>query len=241
MKLGIIAAGEGSRLRQEGIAIPKPLLPIGGVPMIERIIRAAIRYGIREMFCVVNDQILPECSYLPHAYQKGDVRLVLLVQSTPSSLHSFAVLAPLLKGENFCLATSDAVFPEEQFGRFLIQARSQLPGDGLLAITRYVDDERPLYVQMEGQMRITGLNDRSNRPEWVTGGLYAFSSGVLDVVDSAIQAGTQRLRNFLRLLLAQQFQLFGFPFSKIVDVDHLSDIKAAEDLLTEEQRTGVHT
>jgi hypothetical protein len=36
---GIIAAGEGSRLRQSGFAMPKPMVPIAGVPLIESVIR----------------------------------------------------------------------------------------------------------------------------------------------------------------------------------------------------------
>lgn len=32
---GIIAAGEGSRLRRDGFVMPKPMVPIAGVPLIE--------------------------------------------------------------------------------------------------------------------------------------------------------------------------------------------------------------
>ena len=34
MHYAIIAAGEGSRLAQEGVARPKPLVLLNGVPMI---------------------------------------------------------------------------------------------------------------------------------------------------------------------------------------------------------------
>ena len=37
MKYAIIAAGEGSRLQQEGIDLPKPLVPIGGEAMNDRL------------------------------------------------------------------------------------------------------------------------------------------------------------------------------------------------------------
>ena len=36
MNYAIIAAGEGSRLRNEGVAAPKPLVPLNGRPMIGR-------------------------------------------------------------------------------------------------------------------------------------------------------------------------------------------------------------
>ena len=39
MKFAIISAGEGSRLSQEGVALPKPLVQLNGVAMIDRLIR----------------------------------------------------------------------------------------------------------------------------------------------------------------------------------------------------------
>ena len=38
MKFAIISAGEGSRLSQEGVALPKPLVQLNGVAMIDRLI-----------------------------------------------------------------------------------------------------------------------------------------------------------------------------------------------------------
>ena len=39
MKFAIISAGEGSRLLQEGVALPKPLVQLNGVAMIDRLIQ----------------------------------------------------------------------------------------------------------------------------------------------------------------------------------------------------------
>ena len=50
MKCLIIAAGKGSRLWKKGDS--KPLIPLLGVPIIERVIRSAIVAGIDD-FCVV--------------------------------------------------------------------------------------------------------------------------------------------------------------------------------------------
>ena len=51
MKCLIIAAGEGSRLRQRGDC--KPLIPILGLPLIERVIRTAIETGADDFFVVI--------------------------------------------------------------------------------------------------------------------------------------------------------------------------------------------
>lgn len=53
MKAVILAAGEGARLRAEGEASPKPLLLLGGLPLLERVIRNAARAGVDEFLVVV--------------------------------------------------------------------------------------------------------------------------------------------------------------------------------------------
>ena len=54
MKCLIIAAGKGSRLQLRGNS--KPLIPVFGVPLIERVIRSAMDAGIDEFFVVVGFQ-----------------------------------------------------------------------------------------------------------------------------------------------------------------------------------------
>ncbi|MCP4933224.1 MAG: NTP transferase domain-containing protein, partial [bacterium] len=50
----IIAAGKGSRLRQQGDS--KPLVPILGLPLIERVIRSAIEAGTDDFYVVTGYQ-----------------------------------------------------------------------------------------------------------------------------------------------------------------------------------------
>ena len=50
MKCLILAAGKGSRLWQRGNS--KPLIPLLGIPLIERTIRSAIEAGIDEFYVV---------------------------------------------------------------------------------------------------------------------------------------------------------------------------------------------
>jgi choline kinase len=54
MKCLIIAAGKGSRLQQRGDS--KPLVPILGVPLIERVVRAAMEASADEFYVVIGYQ-----------------------------------------------------------------------------------------------------------------------------------------------------------------------------------------
>ena len=236
MKLAIIAAGESSRLRAEGVMIPKPLIHVGGMPMIERIIDVASRCGITEVCCIVNDRIAESCRYLSSRPDGPPVTLVTL--TTPSSMHSLFALSPLLKDGPFCLTTADSVFREDEFRCFTQCGQTRNDADGLLAITQFIDDEMPLCVGIDEQMRITSFSD-AKTSAWATGGLYWFSPEIFALREEALQSGTHRLRNFLRLLLARGYRLFGYPFSTIVDVDHKADIAVAERFLSDQESHGL--
>ena len=56
MKVGILAAGEGSRLRAGGFHMPKPLLPIAGVPLIGRLLGAVQPLMPEAIVCIINNQ-----------------------------------------------------------------------------------------------------------------------------------------------------------------------------------------
>ena len=80
-------------------------------------------------------------------------------------------------------------------------------------------------------MKILGFADSSENFKLATGGIYYFSPSVLKEMDAAIENGMMRLRNFLKLLIEKDYNIHAYKFSKIIDVDHAQDIKAAEEFL----------
>lgn len=231
MNLAIIAAGEGSRLRAEGILTPKALVHVGGIPLVERIIRNAVGQGATAVYCIVNEEMPALRDFLLASDFGAPVDVT--VRSTPSSLHSLAALATKLAEKQFLLAAVDSVFKEDEFAGFLEYARRQDKADGTLAVTQFVDDEKPLCVKMDAERRISAFTDDKTTSQWVTGGLYYFAPSILKELPGAINSGVSRLRNFLRLLVNKGYRLNGFPFLKIIDVDHVNDIKTAEEFLTQ--------
>lgn len=86
MKFAIIAAGEGSRLQQEGIELPKPLVKIGGEAMIDRLIRIFRANGADEICIIVNTLNPLTEQHIRELRQKGladDIRLVVKVRRVP--------------------------------------------------------------------------------------------------------------------------------------------------------------
>ena len=55
MKFAILAAGEGSRLAQEGVELPKPLVKVNGEAMIDRLIRIFNDCGAEDIYIITNN------------------------------------------------------------------------------------------------------------------------------------------------------------------------------------------
>ena len=74
MRYAIIAAGEGSRLAQEGIGTPKPLVEIGGMMLIDRLLRIFIDNGASEVHLrLASPQVKFPCCYGVNADKGSDL------------------------------------------------------------------------------------------------------------------------------------------------------------------------
>jgi NDP-sugar pyrophosphorylase family protein len=225
-KAAILAAGEGSRLRAEGLVTPKPLVTIAGVPMIERIARQLQSAGASEIVCIINEASTAVRTHLQSLALPIPIQIV--VKSTPSSFHSFCELSAFLRGGPFVLSLTDSIFTTAELSGFIHFARQHPELDGVLGITKFVDDENPLRVRLGEENRVIAIGPEAQASPYVTGGIYWFSEKILRAAAQAKKLEIQRLRNFLAFLLQQHHPMAGYFFDIIIDVDTLHDIKLAE-------------
>lgn len=239
MKYAIIAAGEGSRLAQEGVKEPKPLVMVGGERLIDRLLRIFMDNGAEEIAVICNDMTTLVSKHLEEIRQQGlggrQVPLRYIVKSTPSSLHSFYELTSLLGNGKFVLTTVDTIFREDEFARF-VSAFEASEADGCFPVTEYIDDEKPLYVGVGDDMTISGFYDEPHDCRYISAGIYGLRSSAKDIARQQIEQGTSRMRNFQRALVAAGLAIKAHPFSKVLDIDHREDIEKAEELLNQQSR-----
>jgi len=229
MKYAIIAAGEGSRLVDEGVVTPKPLVCLNGEPMLDRLIRLFAANNASSVSIIINEEMDEVFEHINNT--KYPVPLHVTRKSTFSSMHSFFELSYMLDNERFCLATVDTVFLEEEFSTF-IDAFRQCEVDGLFAVTDFIDDEKPLYVETDDNMTVRGFYDEKvSDARYVSGGVYCLKKNSIPVLRTAIEAGMFKMRTYQRQLLKNGFNIQAWPFSKIIDVDHPDDIRKAERFL----------
>lgn len=255
----LIAAGEGSRLREEGIKAPKPLVEIQGLPMIERLICIFLRNGARSISVICNEQMTEVQEFLENLRDSDLMHvkdaegtafvcpLNIVVQSTPSSMHSLASLADVIPEGRFCLTTVDTIFTESEFTSFIrtFATMEDSACDGLFAVTPFVDDEKPLWVGVRADVnslsrmcgcvrRVEGFYDKecdvpASAVKCVSGGIYCLDTRTaFPVLHDCLEKGQSRMRNYQRALIAAGLKINAYTFPKIMDIDHASDIEKAE-------------
>lgn len=227
MNYAIIAAGEGSRLVQEGVKLPKPLVNLCGTPMIKRLFDIMTDCNPESLSIIVNEQMTEVRDYLESL--ELPVPLHLTVKTTPSSMHSFYEVSRHFKDGKFILTTVDTIFREEDFRAYVEAFEADETTDGYMAVTSFIDDEKPLYIDVDADMRITAFRDRPfEGMKYISGGIYGLTAPALKVLENCMETGVSRMRNYQRALVEAGLNLKAYPFPKIIDVDHAGDIATAE-------------
>ena len=230
MHFAIIAAGKGSRLAQEGVALPKPLVELNGCPMIRRLIDIFLGCGAESISIIVNEEMTAVKEYVQSL--SLPVPLHLTVKSTPSSMHSFYEVSRTFESGKFILTTVDTIFRPDEFARYVAAFDADDKADGFMAVTSFIDDEKPLYIDVDDNMRITAFLDKMQPGiKFISGGIYGLTPPALKLLENCMEKGVSRMRNYQRALVEAGLNLRAYPFKKIVDVDHQADIATAEAFL----------
>jgi mannose-1-phosphate guanylyltransferase len=182
MKAFLLAAGVGSRLRPITGTVPKCMVRIDGMPLLDIWLDALDRAGV--------DEVLVNLHYLPHV-----VRRHLDARARAPAVRTF--FEPELLGSAGTLAANRAwVDAEEMFLacyadtltdfdlRSLIQAHREHDAVATLTVFR---SERPSaggVVELDESGMVTGFAEKPSEPvsDLVNAGLYAFHPDVLDEI-----------------------------------------------------------
>ncbi len=153
MKCLIIAAGKGSRLQQRGDS--KPLVPILGIPLIERVIRAALEAGADEFYVVIGYQGERVRLFLERLAERLAIGITPLVNDDWDKENGVSILkARDVLHEPFLLLMADHLFDPD-----LVRPLTTMTlGDGEVALVVDRNTRNPL-VDMEDVTRVKVEDD----------------------------------------------------------------------------------
>lgn len=223
----ILAGGEGSRLRADGVATPKAFVEIGGRPLMFRLVETLRGLGCVSITAAVRQSVLDEAVTVRRDALEAGLNVVPC--DTPSSLHTLARgLEAVPPGPILCTMV-DTVMRADDWQQLFGRADRLLQdgADACIAVTSYVDDEKPLWVTRRADGMVRSFESEPVRPALVTGGVYFLSSGIRELAPRVVSLGVVRMRGFLRWLVEHGYHVATADVERIVDLDRGRDLAQA--------------
>jgi NDP-sugar pyrophosphorylase family protein len=217
----VIAAGEGSRLREAGVA--KPLVPIAGEPLIAHVLENFAAAGVSTVSVIFNGEEEDCAAFVGERYRHLAPKI--LVRTTASSLESFQRILGISPEGRLLVSTVDAFCPRDEFVAFARAAEATPPETTVLAVTPFVADEKPLWVRCDSDGRVLHIGGTTG--DAVTAGIYVVAQNVRDLQPPA---DLGRLREFLSWLCTEGHPLRALSIPRVIDVDRPEDVRLAEEI-----------
>lgn len=241
----ILAGGLGTRLREETEFKPKPMVHIGGRPIIWHIMKNLSIQGIKE-FCVATGykgEILKNY-FLNYDLQNTDLTLNLGEKSSIVShgSHEESNWKVTLVDTGSLTMTGGRVFNSLKYldgDRFLCTYGDGLADIDLNALIKFhlshkkmatVTAVKPLsrfgVMDLDQDGLVTEFREKPIMDSWVNGGFFIFEKGIKDYLDSECILEKEPLINLAAngQLIAYRHTGFWQPMDTIRESDLLNDL-----------------
>lgn len=174
----IMAGGEGQRLRPITTNTPKPMIDVGGMPIIERMVRTLTKAGVSDIFIAINYQghyieshfgdgsdFGVSIKYLRESEKLGTAGALSLLPSRPEG--------PLLVVNGDILTASD-------YGKLLAHHKEMEAVITVGAVQYQVDI--PFGVLETDGASVTGVAEKPTQRVLCNAGIYVLSPEALDLI-----------------------------------------------------------
>ena len=184
MKVVIMAGGRGTRIAELFPNIPKPLIPVDGMPILEREIRSLASQGFKDLILTVGylaDKII---AYFGDGSRLG-VKIDYFVEETPlGNAGALFQLREKIGDEPFFLLNADAAF-DVDFNRMFDYHKKH---GGLVTLFTHPNshpyDSGLIIADKDGHVK-RWLSKEDERPQWynnrVNAGLHVIDPKILEL------------------------------------------------------------
>ncbi len=174
----LLAGGKGTRLRPYTLTMPKPLVPIGDMPIIEIIIRQLVKFGFEHITITVNhmaDMIKEFCG----DGSKWGIKIDYSLETKPLSTMGPLKLIPDLP-DNFLVMNGD-VLTDIDFSEFY---NEHVENKAIFTISAYERDHKVDYGVLESDEnnKLVAFKEKPILHYNVSMGVYMLNKKCLDII-----------------------------------------------------------
>ncbi|HMT04915.1 MAG TPA: sugar phosphate nucleotidyltransferase [Solirubrobacterales bacterium] len=172
----ILSGGRGTRLREKTETLPKPLVEVGGKPLIWHVIQIYARQGFSDFFLLtgyLGEQIE---DFVSRESWPDEVTIACLDTGldTPTG-GRLAKAASKVQG-TFCATYADGV-ADLELSALLDFHRA---GNRVATMTAVRPDLQWGVAEIDDQDEVTGFVEKPRSEQWINGGFFCFEPAVFD-------------------------------------------------------------
>ena len=179
----VLAAGRGTRMGALTATTPKPLLAVGGRPLIAHVLSGLAAAGVRRAILVTGYRGEQIEAALGDGGSLGLALEYCRQEQPDGTARALLLAAPRLDGAPFILSWADVLVPAP-FYREFVEAYAARPCDVQLAVNPVDDPWRGGAVYVEPDGRVSRLEEKPPRGTsstgWNNAGIMFFTPLVLD-------------------------------------------------------------
>ncbi len=241
MRCLIIAAGRGSRLSP--ISDSKPLSPLLGTAIIERVILTASRCGVDEFYVVTGYKGEKVRLFLDGLRKRENLNIIHIINDEWERGNGVSVLKAreYLRGP-FLLLMGDHLFDEEIIKNLISSEIRE--GEVILAIdskitsNKYVDPQDVTKVLLDEERQIIDIGKGLNRYNAYDTGIFLCTPAIFDAIEESIkETGDESLSGGIRILSRKKkVKTLDIGDAFWIDIDDRKAFKKAEQYLISKLR-----
>ena len=178
----ILCGGRGTRLQEHTQAIPKPLVEIGGMPIVWHVIQLYAMQGFSSFLLATGYRgELIERFAAGYQWPSGvSVECVDTGLQTPTGARIKRLAGELGGARELCVTYADGVADIDLDALLEFHA-----GHGALATMTVVRPRLQFGVtELEPDGRVSGFREKPRSEHWINGGFFCFKAAALDYLDS---------------------------------------------------------
>ena len=222
----ILCGGRGTRLQEHTRSIPKPMVEIGGRPILWHVLQIYLAQGFRHFLLLtgyLGEQI--ERFVVSETWPEGaEITCLTTGEDTPTGGRVYRA-AEALGGRPFCLAYGDGVADIDLAALLAAHARH-----GSAATMTVVRPRLPFGVaELNGDGVVRGFTEKPRSAHWINGGFFCFEPPVLELMNpgSVLERGPLERLAAAGELRAFQHEGFWECMDTYKDAIALNDLWAA--------------